>query len=142
MCKLNWYRYWISNESAASTAEFNYPSKNVHKLNKCIRMKSFKGYKREIELFYNKVKVDAEVLNGNSSVYQLNWTEQREVSKQVANNHNRYYGATVTTQMSWNYDPLSAGKHSITSQFPLLAGQLRVSSELFHCIEQTSLPGN
>lgn len=62
-----------------------------------------------------------------------------EVSKQVANNHNRYYNATVSTQMSWNYDPLCAGKHSITSQFPLLAGQLRVLSKLFLCC-RTDLP--
>lgn len=50
-------------------------------------------------------------------------------AKQVANNHNRDNSGTISTQMSGNYDPLSAGKHSITSQFPQLAGQLRV--ELF-----------
>lgn len=49
-------------------------------------------------------------------------------AKQVANNHNRNNNATVSTQMSWNYDPLSAGKYSITSQFPLLVGQLRLNS--------------
>lgn len=47
------------------------------------------------------------------------------VTKQVANNHNRNNNATVSTQMSWNYDPLSAGKYSITSQFPLVVGQLK-----------------
>lgn len=39
------------------------------------------------------------------------------VVEQVANNHNPNNNATVSTQMSGNYDPPGAGKHSITSQF-------------------------
>lgn len=70
------------------------------------------------------------MLNPSEGPYSILNVRSSEVTKQVANNHNRYNNATVSTQMSWNYDPLRAGKHSITSQFPS-CGTIAALSELF-----------